>query len=92
MLIGMDIQMIVILALLVLVVMLCVMLSWALRRGGKASRARNRRAQLGESDAEALLERFGFGIVDRQVREKVGFGWMVKPSISKSSRFTGGTG
>lgn len=73
MLIGMDIQMIVILALLVLVVMLCVMLSWALRRGGKASRARNRRAQLGESDAEALLERFGFGIVDRQVREK---GWI----------------
>lgn len=65
--------MIVILALLVLVVVLCFLLSWALRRGGTASRARNRRAQKGESDAETLLAQFGFDIVDRQVREQ---GWV----------------
>ena len=72
---DMDIQMIVIVALLGLVVVLCLLLSWALRRGGTASRARNRRAQQGESDAEELLELFGYAIVDRQVREQGGF-WL----------------
>jgi hypothetical protein len=65
----MDIQMLMIVALLALVVLLCVLLSWALRRAGGASRARNSRALRGEEEAEELLEAWGYRVIDRQVRE-----------------------
>ena len=41
----MDIQMLLIAGLLALVVVLSILLSWALRRSGGASRARNRRVE-----------------------------------------------
>lgn len=46
---------------------------WSTRRWSRASQRRVRRALVGESDAEALLETCGFRVLDRQVR---GFGWM----------------
>jgi len=46
---------------------------WSARRGSIASRARNARAQAGESDAERLLARRGYQVVDRQV---TGEWWM----------------
>ena len=48
--------MLLIAGLLALVVVLSLLLSWSLRRSGGASRARNRRAQQGEWEAEDLLE------------------------------------
>jgi hypothetical protein len=61
--------MLLIAALLAIVVLLCILLSWAMRRAGGASRARNSRAQRGEAEAEALLQARGFRVIDRQVRE-----------------------
>lgn len=40
---------------------------WTARRAGRASRARNRRALRGESDAERLLEEAGYEVLERQV-------------------------
>jgi hypothetical protein len=49
---------------------LCLVLVLALRaslsRGSRASKARNRQAQLGEEQAELLLVREGYSIVERQ--------------------------
>lgn len=46
-------------------------LAWALRstrrEAGRRSRARNRVAQRGEADAEALLTAHGYRVLDRQV-------------------------
>lgn len=39
----------------------------ASRRAGQASRARNRRAQSGEAEAEGLLESLGYEILERQL-------------------------
>ncbi len=57
--------------LLLVLSLLCLILVMALRmslrKGSKASRARNLHAQQGEALAERLLQRQGFSIVDRQV-------------------------
>jgi hypothetical protein len=66
----MDIQMLLIAGLLALVILLCLVLSWSLRRAGGASRARNFKAIQGEEKAEELLALHGYRVIDRQVREK----------------------
>lgn len=62
-----DLVSVLILGLLLLALALA--LGWwrASRRAGRASRARNQRAQRGEADAERLLEEAGYEILDRQV-------------------------
>lgn len=46
-------------------------LRWREGRAGRRSRRVHRRAARGERDAERMLERAGFRVVDRQVRRKV---------------------
>lgn len=58
-----------ILVLLLAALALILALGWwaSARRAGVASRRRNRRAQRGEADAEALLEAAGYTVLERQV-------------------------
>jgi hypothetical protein len=53
-----------------LVLILAIALLLALRKPGAASRGRNQRAQVGEAEAEALLEAEGYTILERQAVEE----------------------
>ena len=63
----MSSQTFILIVLLVAVVILTAGWRWSLGRAGRASRARNARAQWGESEAEKLLADEGFVVVDWQV-------------------------
>lgn len=63
----MDPQLLIIVTLVALVFLLVGMLAQARARAGAASRRRNARALVGESDAEDLLAAHGFRIRGRQV-------------------------
>jgi hypothetical protein len=57
-----------------LVFLLLLVVGWLLFRPGLRSRDRNRRAQRGEHDAERLLEKHGFSVIERQARRR----WTVR--------------